>query len=97
MRSLLIFVLVILLLGALLPMPYYYFEFLRTSSFFIFSYLVYASIKEKQESFVWVFSMLALLFQPFLKIYFNRVIWNIIDVIVAVYLVYYLLGFRKRK
>ena len=37
-----------------------------------------------------LFVVLALLFQPFLPLSLGRVIWNIVDVVVAVYLVYLL-------
>ena len=35
----------------------------------------------------WVFGLLALLFQPFLKIALGRTIWNVIDVLVAILLI----------
>ena len=38
---------------------------------------------------------LALLFQPFFKIALGRIIWNVVDVIVAIALV--LLWYKKKK
>jgi len=41
--------------------------------------------------------LLALLFQPFLPLSLGRVIWNIVDVVVAVYLVYLLVKMHLKS
>ena len=38
----------------------------------------------KKEGLTLVFATLTLLFKPFAKVGFNRVVWNVIDVIVAI-------------
>ena len=45
--------------------------------------------KNKQIIFCVIAGSLSLLFQPFFKMAFGRVIWNLIDVIVAIVLFYY--------
>jgi hypothetical protein len=42
-----------------------------------------------------IFIVLALLFQPFEKIALGRVLWNIVDVGVAVYLIFKVIDSRK--
>ena len=42
-----------------------------------------------------VFIVLAVLFQPFAKIALGRLVWNIVDVAVAIYLLY--LSFKIHK
>lgn len=75
--------LVILLLGCLLDMPYGYFmlvRFVSTCAFLFFSY----NAKNKgyyRETLLYL--MLALIFQPVFKIVLGRFIWNIVDVIVS--------------
>lgn len=62
-------------------------------------YLSYDYFKCKRDGLGIVFAGLALLFQPFFKIALGRVIWNIVDVVVAVGLIFLLikaLGRRKR-
>lgn len=42
-----------------------------------------------------LFIVLAILFQPFAKIALGRVLWNIVDVIVAGYLIYLVVRNKK--
>jgi hypothetical protein len=44
-----------------------------------------------------LFIVLALLFQPLLPIALGRVIWNIVDVVVAGYLIYLLVKMHLKK
>lgn len=51
-----------------------------------FAYLAYSAnyINNKNEAIVYI--LLAILFQPFIKVVLGRTIWNIIDVIVGFFL-----------
>jgi hypothetical protein len=73
----------ILFLVCLLHMPYGYYQMVRFLGFSGFALLAYFSFKQKAEKGVIIYSLLALLFQPFIKIVLGRSIWNIVDVIVA--------------
>lgn len=75
------------LLLCLAPMPYGYFTLVRILATVVFGIYAYKCYTAKKEGLTWVFVTLALLFQPFAKVGFGRVIWNIIDVIVAVGLI----------
>jgi Sec-independent protein secretion pathway component TatC len=70
-----------LLLGCLLDMPYGYFQlvrFLATGSF------IYLGLNDRNNDTIkYVYFSSAVLFQPFIKIALGRLIWNIVDVIVA--------------
>ncbi len=77
-------ILAILFFICLLKMPYGYFQFVRFIAFIGFSILAYQANETKKQIEMFVFIGLALLFQPFFKIYFGREIWNIIDVIVGI-------------
>lgn len=44
-----------------------------------------------------IFAALAILFQPFMKIALGRVIWNVVDIIVAVGLIYLIINAFKTK
>lgn len=76
----------ILLLICLLKMPYGYYQLIRIIATVTFLYLAYLGKKKGENNTVFIFIGLALLFQPFLKISLGREIWNIVDVIVATYL-----------
>lgn len=74
------------LLLCLAPMPYGYYMLIRivaTILFVIFAGQYYAA---KKEELAITFGILALLFQPLIKISLGRELWNMIDVAVAILL-----------
>ena len=75
------------LLLCLAPMPYGYFTLVRVLATMVFGIYAYRCFAVKKEGLTLVFATLALLFQPFAKVGFKRVTWNIIDVIVAIGLI----------
>ena len=98
MRPILKLVIAILLLLCLADMPYGFYTLVRFASSFTFAYLSYDYFKSKKDGLGFVFAALALLFQPFFKFALGRTIWNIVDVIVAIGLVYLIIStFRKKR
>lgn len=98
MRPILKLVIAILLLLCLADMPYGFYTLVRFASAFAFAYLSYDYFKSKKDGLGFVFAALALLFQPFFKFALGRTIWNIVDVIVAIRLVYLIIStFRKKR
>jgi hypothetical protein len=79
-------ILIPLLLACLLHMPYGYYQLVRVVATAAFAFLAY---QERENSLLWVFVGLALLFQPFEKIALGRTVWNIVDIAVAVFLGWY--------
>ena len=79
--------LAVALLLCLFPMPYDYFTLVRFASMIIFACFAFSFYKEKNTLFMVIAISLAILFQPLAKITLSRVMWNIIDVIVAVALI----------
>ena len=77
-------ILFILLLLCLFDMPYGYYQLVRFIALVGFSVLAYQYRENKIM--MLVFISLALLFQPFFKISLGRTLWNIIDVLVALFL-----------
>jgi hypothetical protein len=68
-------------------MPYGYYQFTRFAAFVGFAYLTYNSFKNNLKVSTFVYIILALLFQPFLKVALGRELWNGVDVIVALGLI----------
>ena len=87
MNPLLKLVLAILLLLCLADMPYGFYQLVRFAAAGAFAYLSYDNFKSKRDGLGFVFAALALLFQPFFKVALGRVVWNIVDVIVAIGLI----------
>lgn len=80
-------VLAILLLLCLLNMPYSFYELVRFGALVGFGVLAYKAHEEEKRTELIIYIALALLFQPFFKIALGRMLWNIVDVIVAVGLI----------
>ena len=76
----------ILFLVCLLQLPYGYYEFVRFLALIGFSILAFYSYEQKENKLAFVYIALAILFQPLFKIALGRTLWNIVDVIVAAFL-----------
>ena len=96
-RSIILTALAVLLLLCLVKMPYGFYQIVRFLAFAGFGYLAYLEYKGKNIDRMVLFVVLALLFQPFLPLSLGRVIWNIVDVVVAVYLVYLLVKMHLKS
>ena len=86
------------LLLSLLKMPYGFYEFVRFAAMAAFAYLAYKEYDNKgSKDKMILFIVLAVLFQPFSKLSLSRVIWNIVDVVVAGLLLVLLFNTLKGK
>ena len=86
------------LLLSLLKMPYGFYEFVRFAAMAAFAYLAYKEYDNKgSKDKMILFIVLAVLFQPFFKLSLSRVVWNIVDVVVAGLLLVLLLNTLKGK
>ncbi len=94
MKSYYTILLAIALLICLLPMPYGYYILIRYISAIVFGIMAYDYYCQKQKTMFVITLGLTLLFQPFIRIPLGRDVWNVVDVIVAVYLIYL---FLKKK
>ncbi len=83
MEKKIIITVAILLLLCLFNMPYGYYQFVRFAATAAFAYLAYSANEQSKKNEVFIYIVLALLFQPFVKIALGRTIWNIVDVIVG--------------
>ena len=84
-----------ILLICLLPMPYGYFIIARFITMEAFAYFAFIYSDKKLMPLAFTFGALALLFQPFFKLALGRTIWNIVDVMVAIFLVF--LWYKEKK
>ena len=80
-------ILAILFFLCLAKMPYGYYQFTRFAALIGFAILAYKANEEGSKIEAIICVVLALLFQPFIKIAFGREIWNIIDVVVGIALI----------
>ncbi len=76
-------------------MPYGFYVLVRFVSMCVFAYLAIVSNKSKNTRLAYLFGALALLFQPFARIALGRLLWNVVDVAVAVLLIFLFVQFKK--
>ena len=88
-------ILAILFFLCLLKMPYGFFQFVRFTALVGFAVLAYQAYESKNKTGMIIYICLAILFQPLMKISLGREIWNILDVIVAIGLIFTI--FWKRE
>lgn len=88
-------ILSIALFLCLLDMPYGYYQLVRFFALVVFVFLSYQCYKQGDNNLSYLYALLAILFQPFIKISLGREIWNIVDVIVGTLLIINV--FWKRK
>ena len=81
----------------LLDMSYGFYQFVRFIALMGFGLLAYKANEEDKKTEMIIYSGLALLFQPFLKIALGREIWNIVDVIVGIGLIGSLFMNKKKS
>lgn len=86
---------VVLLLVALLPLPYGYYAFLRLVVAVFMGYMAYKFYNDNKKGLMVVAILIALLFQPFSKIPLERELWMFIDAVLAVMLFIYVISDKK--
>ena len=86
-----------MLLLCLAPMPYGYFMLVRFVMMVACGWMAYQYYQRNKTVATWVFGILAMLFQPMYKIALGRTVWNIVDVIVAIFFIVLFFFERKRE
>lgn len=90
-------ILIIALMLCLAPMPYGYYILVRYFATIVFGLMAYQYYQEKKENLMIAFGALAVLFQPLLKVPLGRIVWNIVDVAIAIVLLVMLLKEHESK
>lgn len=68
-------------------MPYGYYTLVRFVSMVGFAYLTLSCVSLSKKNLAWCFGSLALLFQPLVPFKLGRDTWQIVDIVVGVFLV----------
>jgi hypothetical protein len=80
--------LIILLLICLANMPFAYYQLVRFLAMVGFGILAYQANQQGRLNVAITYLILAVLFQPIIKIALGRYLWNVVDVIVAIGLMF---------
>lgn len=90
-------VLALLFFICLLDMPYGYYMIVRFSALIGFSILAFQSYQSKNQILTIIYVCLALLFQPFVKVALGRELWNVVDVIAGIFLIFTIIKSVEKK
>lgn len=80
MPAAVIYIAVTMLFIGAAPMPYGYYMLLRFVATGVFAWAALISYERKNQSLPWVFGLLAILFNPILKIHLPKEFWAFIDI-----------------
>jgi len=75
--------------------PYGFFTLLRLVVVASTGYIAWIAYRSKQETWTWIFGSIAVVFNPFMPLYFGRGFWVVIDLIVGIFLVVSIFVFQS--
>jgi len=64
-------------------MPYGYYMLLRIAATLVFAWAAFIAYEKSYEWLLWVYAVLAILFNPIIPVYFQKELWVIVDVLAA--------------
>ena len=76
----------LILLVAAAPLPYGYYTLVRLVATVIFAWAAMVSYENKNSVLPYAFGLLVILFNPIIKVSFDKEIWAILDVAAAIFL-----------
>jgi prepilin signal peptidase PulO-like enzyme (type II secretory pathway) len=68
------------------PLPYGYYTLLRLVACGVFAFAAFVSFDRKHKTLPWVYVLLALLFNPIIKVHLPKEAWAFVDVAAAIML-----------
>lgn len=75
-----IYICAFMLFLGVIPLPYGYYTLLRMVVFGVFSFAAFVSFDRKNKTLPWVYGLLALVFNPIIKIHLPKEFWIFIDI-----------------
>lgn len=87
----------LLALLCLAPMPYGYYTVVRWAIIGLCGWLGYTFYEEQKNGLVVLCGLIAIIFQPIIRIHFERTTWSILDALIAIALVAYVVYTAKKK
>jgi hypothetical protein len=68
------------------PLPYGYYTLLRLVVTIVFVWAAYVAFQRKRNILPYAYGLLALLFNPIIPIYLDKVLWAVIDFVTGLFL-----------
>ena len=71
----------------ILPLPYGYYTLLRFIACGVFAWAAIITFQRNESTLPWVFAILAIVFNPLIKIHFPKEVWMVIDFCSGLFLI----------
>lgn len=88
MPKIVIFITAGFLFFGILPLPYGYYTLLRLVVCGVFAWAAFISFEKNKAVLPWIFVVLALIFNPIIKIYLQKEVWVIINLCSGLLLIF---------
>lgn len=79
MPKIVLFIAAGMLFVGVLPLPYGYYMLLRFIACAVFAWAAHVTYEKNEEVLPWVFGILAIVFNPIIKIHFPKEVWAVVD------------------
>lgn len=86
-----------MMLLAIVPWPYGYYVLVRFAAMVVFGYMAFSFYNERRVEYAIVAGVLALLFQPFVKVALGREVWQVVDALIGIGLIIFVVCDSKKK
>ena len=80
MPTAVIYICVVMLFLGAAPLPYGYYMLLRLVACGVFTFAAFVSFDRKYKTLPWVYGLLALLFNPIIKVHLPKEAWVFVDI-----------------
>ncbi len=87
MPKVVIFIAAGMLFVGVLPLPYGYYMLLRFVACGVFAWAAFITCENNEEVLPWVFGILAIVFNPLIKIHFPKELWAVVDFCSGLFLI----------
>ena len=87
----------LLLLIAIAPMPYGYYQFLRIAITIVAGITAYNLFEKKQNNWLIAFVLIMILYNPIIVIHLDKAIWKPINIVTAVFFGVFALANKYKK
>lgn len=88
---------ILILLGALAPWPYGYYQLLRFVVCPVGGYVAFLAYKWQKFWATWLFGIIAVLFNPFISIHLSRELWQPVDLVCALLFTFIIFILRESR
>lgn len=68
------------------PLPYGYYTLLRLVACGVFAFAAFVAFERKNKTLPWIYGLLALVYNPIIKIFLPKEIWALVDVAAGILL-----------